>query len=341
MSHLIEFLIPAYKRFDGVIAASLSVAKQVTEYSYENVVQITVVDDASPGFDRDRLIDLLGNMANIVSIESNPSNKGMSLNIFDMVSNSKAEFCTILTDDDWLSDEKLSEIVEYLSSIVDNKEIGGLFTPRYSYLENGDLHCVVCRPYLQDRLIEKGTLQAMAHCHNGFILTGFIFRPKYFARQEWLENIQNGYFPIINFGMILSQYSLLYVDRNWFHHTVLNVCHWETWGKDQLSQYKRLYQDYMDAVAFLAYSFNFLNTSSMSKVLVSWYESVNYLRQIRSNSMISFISRTTSVSRRTLGRVPFKFSVILYPLYLPLNFAWRGLFFYFRRFKRDFPTKLT
>jgi len=65
MQHLIEFLIPAYKRFDGVVAATLSVAKQVSAYSFGNVVKITNVDDASPGFDRDSLIDSLGNRESV------------------------------------------------------------------------------------------------------------------------------------------------------------------------------------------------------------------------------------------------------------------------------------
>jgi len=332
MQYLIEFLIPAYKRYDGVIAAILSVAKQVSAYSYENVVQITVVDDASPVFDRDALIDLLGNQAALVSIESNSFNKGMSQNIFDMVSNSKAEFCTVLTDDDWLIDGKLSEIIEYLLSIVNKKEIGGLLTPRYSYLETGELHCIVCNPFSQDRLIEKGPIQGMRHCHNGFILTGFIFRPAYFARKEWLENIENGYFPVINFGFILSRYSLLFVDRNWFHHTVDNVCHWESWGKDQLSQRKRLYRDYMDAVTILASCFIGGGTLA-SKIAVTWYEFVNYLRQLGSRSM-ALSDLLSCVSRRARQRLAFKAAIVTYPIYIFFNLARRVLFYSVRVLKR-------
>ena len=331
MQHLIEFLIPAYKRFDGVATAALSVAKQIAANCYENVVRVTVVDDSSSGFEKDSLVNLLGSMASLVSIESNEFNKGMSQNIFDMVSDSKAKFCTVLTDDDWLVDDKLPELVEYLQSIVNNEKIGGLFTPRYSYIETGELHCVACKPFSQDRLIENGPIQAMKHCHNGFILTGFIFRPQYFARHEWYNNIENSYFPVINFGMILSRYSLLFVDRNWFHHTVLNVCHWESWGEDEVSQGVRLHQDYMDAVGILASSFMSVDIPLATKISVIWFESVNYLRELSSNGIRTISSRINAVSQRTRQRFAFKFSVVIYPIYI---------FFYYLRFlKRVFYVK--
>lgn len=330
MPHLIEFLIPAYKRFDGVAAAALSVAKQVAENGYEGIVKITVVDDASPGFNRERLVALLGNAAGLVGIESNITNKGMSQNIFDMVSGSNAEFCSVLTDDDWLIDGKLEEIIEYLQSIVNNKEFGGLFTPRYSYLESGELHCIVCKAFSTDNVIASGPASAMKHCANGFILTGFIFRPAYLARKEWSENIENGYFPIINFGLILFKYSILFIDRNWFHHTVLNVCHWESWGEDQLSQATRLYRDYMDAIGFLANTFESEDTPLSSKVLVIWYEFVSYFWQLKAIDTLPWCNRLNSVSERTCHRLAFNVSVVIYRIYIPLNFVRRVFFIFFK-----------
>jgi len=325
MPYLLEFLIPAYKRTDGVVLASLSVAQQVVENNFESLVLITVVDDASPNFSKDILIRSLGDKAHLIHINVNSLNKGMSRNIFDMTSSSNAEFCTVLTDDDWLLDGKLVEIVEYLRSIVNKKCIGGLYTPRYSYLGTGELHCVVCKPFSQDRLIENGPVQAMKYCEDGFILTGFIFRPAYFARKEWSENIGNAFFPVINFGIILSRYSLLYVDRNWFHHTVLNVCHWEAWGEDQFIQRKRLYRDYMDAVSILARSLISYGISSKSKISIVWYEYSNYLSQFRSKDMPLF-SRINGVSWRTRQRLAFKISVVGYPIYIIFKLILRGIF---------------
>jgi len=314
MQHLIEFLIPAYKRYDGVAEAALSVAKQVSANCYENVVRITVVDDASPRFDRNYLVNSLGSMADLVNIESNESNKGMSQNIYDMVSNSRAAFCSVLTDDDWLIDGKLSEIVKNLRSIESKNEVGGLFTPRYSYYETGELNCVECKPFSHDHLIENGPIQAMKHCRNGYILTGFIFRPEYFAREEWFDNIENAYFPVINLGVILSRYSLLFLDRKWFHHTVNNEVHWESWGADEVSQHRRLYHDYMDALSFLAGNFKSKDISPKSKISVSWYEFYNYLREY-STLAIPIFDRFNIVSQRTFRRLAFKFSILFFPVY--------------------------
>jgi hypothetical protein len=338
MSHLIEFLIPAYKRFDGLLAASLSVAEQMVANGYQDIILISVFDDASPGFNKEYLIDSLGDMAGFISIESNINNKGMSRNIYDMVSNSNAEFCTILTDDDWLIDGKLPEIVAYLRSVENKIEIGGLFTPRYSYLESGELHCVVCKPFSQDHLIESGPITAMKHCHNGFILTGFIFRTIYFAKNEWYDNIENGYFPVINFGIILSRYSVLFVDRNWFHHTVLNLCHWESWGLDQVSQRKRLYMDYMDSVSILARSFVPSFNYRMYQSLVFWYEGINYLRQFRYNEF-KFPNQLSGVSNLTRRRLAFNASIIIYPCFISLNFIWRVFLHFIKILNRVVSTR--
>lgn len=334
MQYLIEFLIPAYKRFDGVVAAALSIAEQVLTNRYEDIVRITVVDDASPGFDREKLIDSLGDLAGLVRIDANEFNKGMSQNIFDMVDSSQAEFCTILTDDDWLFEGKLLEIVDYLRSIESNKEIGGLFTPRYSYLETGELHCVVCRPCKKDYLIKAGPIQAVKYCSNGFILTGFIFRPGYFAKQEWSENIENGYFPVINFGFMLSQYSLLFVDRNWFHHTVLNQCHWESWGTDQLSQEKRLHRDYLDAITFIAKNFSRKATLRV-RIGLYWYEWLNYSIHLSSVNL-RFLDNINHVSIYTRKREVFFFTILVHPLFLFIRLIRRPVSSVFKIVKKRF-----
>jgi len=172
-------------------------------------------------------------------------------------------------------------------------------------------------------LIKAGPVQAIKYCHNGFILTGFIFRPAYFAKQEWSDNILNGYFPVINFGFLLSRYSILFVDRNWFHHTVLNLCHWESWGDDQLSQYKRLYTDYMYAISLIAHSFISRSSSFTTSLQVYYYELINYLNEIRSQSFpLSY--RITKVTISTSKRISFKIAILVYPVY---SLIYRILYF--------------
>ncbi len=307
---LLEFLIPVYKRFDGAINAAQSVARQIRAYSFDEFVGIRIVDDGSPGFSSAEMAEALSEWKAYVQIEANPSNKGMSLNIYDMVSSSTAKFCTILTDDDWLFADALPEIVSCLDSIAGRPYVGGIFTPRYSYLEDGSLHCVVCQPFKRDKLISPGAVNSFRYCHNGFILTGFIFRPGLMAKVEWKQNIQNSFFPVINFWGILASRPLLFVNRNWFQHTVLNVCHWEAWGDGAKQQRRRLYSDYMDAIAFMAQRSVPEPGSKSSLAAIFAFETINYARQI-----ISYLQAPSSdmfcISSCVVNRKAFWLAVFL------------------------------
>ena len=67
-THLLEVLIPAYKRLDGCICAARSVATQIRKSALEGVVKISIVDDASPGISIDRLENSLSEWNEIISI---------------------------------------------------------------------------------------------------------------------------------------------------------------------------------------------------------------------------------------------------------------------------------
>ena len=315
---MLEFLIPAYKRFDGAVKAAVSVASQVQENSLVGVVVVRIVDDASPGFSAEHLAEMLREFNDVITFSVNEINKGMSLNIYDMVATSSSQFCTILTDDDWLFPGCLVEIIDYLEQIADRSGVGGLFTPRYSYTEDGSLHCVVCQPCKCDKLLAPGPVNALRHCRNGFILTGFIFRPRVFASDAWKQNIQNSYFTIINFWGIMSSYSILFVNRNWFQHTVLNYCHWDSWGKSASERKRRLYTDYMDAVAFISEKSTASSGSIFRKLVVFYFEVVEYVRQ-----MVSYMNSPAPVlscrGRIVQERFAFCVSMLLAP------FIWYSL----------------
>jgi hypothetical protein len=55
VQHLIEFLIPGYKRFDGAVFACISLAKQIADNKLQDFVRIRLVDDASPGFSEEEI----------------------------------------------------------------------------------------------------------------------------------------------------------------------------------------------------------------------------------------------------------------------------------------------
>ena len=256
--YLLEFLIPTYKRFDGALYASASILSEIIQYNLQSVVLVTVCDDASPEFDATQFASALNQLCNLcnrniaLNISVNSVNKGMSRNIYDMVRSSQARYCTIITDDDLLFKDALPSILATLLRL--GKGFSGVFTPRYSYLSSGELYCIECNIARQEKAIVGSPSSTLYHCRNGFILTGFIFNPQHIDYDLWMDHIENAYFPVIYFASLLWKSALLYIPKKWFQHTVLNPCHWESWGADQSEQYLRLYRDYLDSL-MITYDF--------------------------------------------------------------------------------------
>jgi glycosyltransferase involved in cell wall biosynthesis len=249
-SKTLEFLIPSYKRPQSFIQAVKSVALQVEELDLDDRVKITVVDDCSPNIDLAETIDAIAPFSRFVNVKQNTINKGMSLNIRDMVAASTADFCTILTDDDLLQSDSLQQIIETIDGLnKQGQNIGSFFVPRYSYLDDKSLHCIVCNPFAEDTLIPPGALSSLQYLDNGFILTGLFFNPKLIDFKLWDRHIENSFFPIIYFASLLLNYECLFINKNWFIHTVNNECHWDSWGKTEQQRLSRLYRDYMQAIA--------------------------------------------------------------------------------------------
>jgi glycosyltransferase involved in cell wall biosynthesis len=247
----LEFLIPSYKRPQTLIQAVESVAKQIEELKLSERVKITVVDDCSPNITGLEILESISQFRHFVTFTKNDVNKGMSLNIRDMVANSSASFCSVLTDDDRLQPNSLKQIIETIDNLNNGKNspvIGSFFVPRYSYLEDQSLGCIVCDPFEKNTIIKPSPMSSIQYLDNGFILTGLFFRPKLINFQLWNENIENSFFPVIYFADLLLNYECLFIKENWFVHTVLNECHWDSWGKTEQGRSSRLYKDYMEAV---------------------------------------------------------------------------------------------
>jgi glycosyltransferase involved in cell wall biosynthesis len=250
-SKTLEFLIPSYKRPDTVIKAIQSVAFQVEELELSDRVQITVVDDCSPNITELEMLEAISQFRHFVIFTKNDTNKGMSLNIRDMVANSSSTFCTVLTDDDRLQPNSLGEMIQTLDEL--NGDIGSFFVPRYCYTEDqSSIRWIGCDAFDKDTIIKPSPLSSLQYLYNGFVLTGLFFNPKLINFKLWDENIENGFFPVIYFADLLMNYECLFINRNWFVHTILNECHWDSWGATEQARISRLYKDYMRAVTISA-----------------------------------------------------------------------------------------
>lgn len=248
----LEFLIPSYKRPKTLPSTIDSVAKQIFENNLEDRVCITVVDDCSPDLDVALIADKFSACKTFLSFRVNKINKGMSSNIRDMVASSRAFYCSILTDDDQLQSGALAKIIQLIDSMNDQHGsdlLAAFYVPRYSYLEDGTLHGIVCESFNETTVIEPGPLNSLRYMHDGFVLTGLFFKPALINFPLWDRHIENGFFPVIYFSDLLLKYRNLFVHDNWFIHMVLNECHWESWGATDKARYIRLYRDYMEAVS--------------------------------------------------------------------------------------------
>ncbi len=310
----LEFLIPSYRRPESVLEAISSVAIQVAVEGYHQSVRISVIDDASDNVDVDAIRDAFPEHRAYLSIARNPQNKGMSRNIRDMVKGSAAEFCTVLTDDDRLQPGALPEIMDLLESGLQQmgcEDVGSFFVPRYSYLDDGSLHCVVCKPFPEDVCIASGPLNSMKHCYDGFVLTGLFFRPNLINFSLWDLHIENAYFPIIYFGDLVRCRRSLFLNRNWFHHTVLNECHWECWGTTERARKIRTYADALEATTVTAQSALEVHDRSITlreAILIRVEESHLYRAQMHAAQAV-VRSDDQAVRMRTRKRIAYRWAV--------------------------------
>jgi glycosyltransferase involved in cell wall biosynthesis len=325
----LEFLIPSYKRPQSIVRAVLSVASQVEDLNLGDRVKVTVVDDCSPNIDLAETIEAISPFARFVSVRRNEINKGMSLNIRDMVAESTADFCTVLTDDDLLQPDSLQQIIETIDSLdKEQSTVGSFFVPRYSYLEDGSLECIVCNPFSEDTKIPPGSLNSLLYLGNGFILTGMFFNPKLINFRLWEDYIENSFFPVIYFADLLLNNECLFFDKNWFIHTVNNECHWDSWGKTEQQRLSRLYNDYIKAVTLSAKKSLVRESSILAKIGLLKQEFICYKDQM--NSVLPHLLKSNrNIDRSMLLRLPYLLAVFYYTL-PRLKLSLKDIFFRIR-----------
>jgi Glycosyl transferase family 2 len=313
-SKTLEFLIPSYKRPQSIVRSVLSVALQVEELNISDRVKITVVDDCSPNIDLAETIAAISPYSQFVSVKQNEINKGMSLNIRDMVAGSVADFCTILTDDDLLQKDSLKQIIETIDNLdKEQHTVGSFFVPRYSYLEDGTLHCIVCKPFSEDTIIAPGTLSSLRYLENGFILTGLFFNPEFINFKIWEEHIENSFFPVIYFADLLLNHESLFINKNWFVHVVNNECHWDSWGKTEQQRTLRLYNDYLKAVALSSKQALSRESGIVPNLTLLKQEFICYKRQM--NTSLPWLANDNrNVEKSMLLRVSYLLAVVYYSL---------------------------
>lgn len=237
--------------------AAISVLSQLNKFKIEDSVNLTIWDDCTPGLAIEQISSALFQYNGLFRIGQNKVNKGMSRNIYDLVKAAKSGFCTVLTDDDWFEPDTLPEVLDVIRSIQGasssccRNSIGAFFVPRYSYLDDGSLHCIECTPFPLDSVVAHSPSNTIRYCRNAFILTGLFFRPSLVDFSFWRENQENAFFPLLYYSSVSMLSDVKYLNRKWLHHTCLNLCHWEAWGRSDIQRNIRLHRDYMRALTLV------------------------------------------------------------------------------------------
>ncbi|MDX1976962.1 MAG: glycosyltransferase, partial [Pseudanabaenaceae cyanobacterium bins.68] len=309
-------------------------ALQIQELQLGDRISISIVDDASPNINEIEMIKMISPFKDFAKFEKNRINKGMSLNIRDMVAASKADFCTVLTDDDHLQPETLQDILKTLDNLDD--EIGCFFVPRYSYLNDKSLHCIVCSPFTKNMTIKSSPLNSIKYLHNGFVLTGLFFKPKLINFQLWNDNLENSFFPIIYFADLLLKSDCLFLNKNWFVHTVKNKCHWESWGETEKDIVEKLYSDYISAVSLSTEKALSRVTSELITLQILLEEIFLYLKQMNSSKEIIAVAYIYQLKQ---SRFTYKLAINIFKinnmLFIPLKRLAKSTIKYLNKKRND------
>jgi len=254
MSKLLTVCIPTYKRPDTLRPCIDSIVFQIEKYALKDFVDIYVANDASPD-DTESVLDDYDALNYFKGI-SRENNLGMNLNIKTMLFEiaRTSDYQLIITDDDYLQPDMLDEIVKFLRlQQNDSNRVAAIWTPRYSYTEDGNLFNVACNPFKESCRVLPSIANAAKYMKNGFVLSGLILRAECIDFEFWEQKYsENAYFPMIFFGDLLLGSGAYYWEKNIVHHTVLNQCHWESWGKNDVVIMLRKFTDAVNTYGILS-----------------------------------------------------------------------------------------
>ena len=245
---LLSICIPTYKRPDTLRRCIDSVVTQIQQFNQQECVEIYVANDTSP----DNTAQVLSEFESLDFFRcvNRETNLGMSMNIKAMLGEA-LEFSTfqlVITDDDYLLTGTLDELVEFVADQnSSNPDVSLIWTPRYSYLESGELHGIVCETFSEDRLVSPSYSNAGRFMYNGFVLSGLIVKAREIDFSFWDEYQENAYFPVIFSGEMILRNPSMYLNKSIVYHSVLNECHWDRWGQSDAEITLRLCIDYLNA----------------------------------------------------------------------------------------------
>lgn len=253
MTRLLSICIPTYKRSSTLIRCLESIVDQVDADDLGKTVAIFVANDASPD-DTEAQLRRFDAVSYIKAV-TRPRNLGMSMNINLMLREASSDslYQLIVTDDDYLQSGMLREIVSFLHQHQkSSKPAPVIWTPRFSFTEDDKLYCIVCDKLGSSTQIPPSPANAGRYMENGFVLSGLILNARLIDFEFWNKYAENAFFPVILVGDLIRMHGAFYWKQSIVHHTVLNECHWERWGRNDVAIELRLLSDFINAYEIIA-----------------------------------------------------------------------------------------
>jgi hypothetical protein len=296
----LSVLIPVYQRFEGALQACQSVLRDNQGDLEAGRIHLLVCDDASPSIGPEALRQEITALHPLIEFRRNPHNRGMSANILEMVASCRSLYCTILTDDDWFEPGALTDILRVLESpFIRRETVTSILSPRYSYLESGELASISCRIEESNRLFPANPREhalALAEC--AYILSGYFFRPDCVDFSLWREHVENAFFPIIYCASIITTGCTFYLDQSLVHHTTQNQCHWEAWGASDRAQQIRLCHDYLESLAIASHYYSHFPRSFKDQMRAQQERTKAYIRRLIEKQTVVLADPKSCIPRR-------------------------------------------
>lgn len=250
---ILTVCIPTYKRPVTLKRCIDSIVDQIEKFGLGDSVDLYVANDASP--DETAKVLMQYSRLHYFNGVTREKNLGMNVNIKVMLTTLavRSNYQLIMTDDDYLQSNVLADIVQLL--VEQNKStqcVPVIWTPRYSYTEDGELHDIVCASFPESAYIKASPSNVGRYTDGAFVLSGLIIRAECIDFNFWDEYSENAYFPVIFSGDLLLRGGAYYWNKSIAYHTVLNVCHWERWGTTDIMIHIRQAADFTNAYWVLA-----------------------------------------------------------------------------------------
>lgn len=193
----LDILIPTYNRSGFLKHNLVHLERIVTKFDFKDRVHIIISNNGSSDGTRDLLDSLQLNV--YCTVFHHDSNTGVQNNLEFVLGKSSAEYCMYLGDDDFIHDDYLLHVIQYLDS---DKEIFFIVPSFYPVDENRNRITAGGRGVeLQTKIYPSGISSVRELAHLAHQMSGLVYRREGLY-DSYMRNNVNSLYPFIYFAAL-------------------------------------------------------------------------------------------------------------------------------------------